>query len=409
MAKILTDKNLISEILERGVEKVYPGQKELEAKLLKGEVLRVYCGFDPSASSLHIGNAIALSKLAQFQRLGHKVIFLIGGFTGMIGDPSDKSSARKQLSREEVMNNATNFHQQAQAYLSFKGDNPAELRYNNEWHDKLSFKDLIELSANFTVQQMIQRDMFQKRLAEERPVFLHEFLYPLAQAYDSVALDVDVEVGGNDQMFNMMCGRDLLKALKGKDKNVLTMKLLTDNEGKKMGKSEGNIVMLDENANNMYGKVMSWDDGVLISAFELCTNLPWEEAKDINLSLSKGELNPRDAKMRLAWEITAINHGKEGADIAQTNFIKTVQNKEVPEEIEVKEMKAGEYKLIDLVSLLGLSASRGEAKRVIEQGGVKVGPMNGLTAITDTQAGIKVETNLIVQRGKRQFVKILIK
>lgn len=409
MPKILTDKNLITEILERGVEKVYPAQKELEAKLLKGEVLRIYCGFDPSAASLHIGNAIALSKLAQFQKLGHKVIFLLGGFTGMIGDPSDKGAARKQLSREEVMANATNFQKQAEAYLDFSGDNSAEVRYNNEWNDKLSFKDLIELSSHFTVQQMIQRDMFQKRLTEEKPIFLHEFLYPLAQAYDSVVLDVDVEVGGNDQMFNMMCGRDLLKAVKGKDKNVLTMKLLTDNDGKKMGKSEGNIVMLDENANDMYGKVMSWDDGVLVSAFELCTNLPWTEVKAINQSLFKKELNPRDAKMRLAWEITKINHGQDEADSAQNNFIKIVQNKELPEEIETKEMKAGEYKLIDLVSSLGLSTSRGEAKRVIEQGGVKVGLKDGLSAITDTQAEIKVVTNLIIQRGKRQFVKILIK
>jgi tyrosyl-tRNA synthetase len=313
------------------------------------------------------------------------------------------------LSREEVMSNAANFHKQAQAYLNFAGDNPAELRYNNEWHDKLCFKDLIELAANFTVQQMIQRDMFQKRLSEERPIFLHEFLYPLAQAYDSIVLDIDVEVGGNDQMFNMMCGRDLLKAVKGKDKNVLTMKLLTDNDGKKMGKSEGNIVMLDENSNDMYGKVMSWEDGVLVSAFELCTTLPWEEAKTINKSLAENKLNPRDAKMRLAWEITAINYGKEEADAAQTNFIKTIQNKEVPDDIEVKEMKTGSYKLIDLVSSLGLSTSRGEAKRVIEQGGVKVGLVNGLTVITETQAEIKVVSNLIIQRGKRQFVKILIK
>jgi len=409
MAKINADKKLIAEVLERGVEKVYPVKNELEKKLLTGKVLRIYCGFDPSASSLHIGNAIALAKLAQFQNLGHKIIFLIGGFTGMIGDPTDKGAARKQLSREEVMANATNFQKQAEAYINFSGDNPAELRYNNEWHDKLSFKDLIELSSNFTVQQMIQRDMFKKRLEEEKPIFLHEFLYPLAQAYDSIVLDVDVEVGGNDQMFNMMCGRDLLKSLKNKDKNVLTMKLLTDNEGKKMGKSEGNIVMLDENAQDMYGKVMSWADGVLDSAFELCTKLPWEEVKAISQSLAKQKLSPRDAKMRLAWEITAINHGKSEADFAQENFIKTVQNKEVPDDIEVREIKAGEYKLIDLVSSLGLSSSRGEAKRVIEQGGVKVGPTNGLTAITDTQAEIKVVSNLIVQRGKRQFVKLIVK
>ena len=406
MANVNQDSHLISEILERGVEKIYPSRENLEKKLKSGEVLRLYCGFDPSASSLHIGNAIALAKLAQFQAIGHKVIFLIGGFTGMIGDPTDKGAARKQLSREEVMANATNFQEQAKAYLNFEGDNPAELRYNNEWHDKLNFKDLIEISSNFTVQQMIQRDMFQKRLSEEKPIFLHEFLYPLAQAYDSVMLDVDVEVGGNDQMFNMMCGRDLLKSLKQKDKDVLTMKLLTDSEGKKMGKSEGNIVMLDENPNNMYGQVMSWADGVLSSAFELCTFLPWEEVKIIQADLQSGELNPRDAKMKLAWEITRINHGQEAAEAAQDYFVRTVQNKEMPSELESKEVPAGTYKIADLLVTIGLCASRGEARRLIDQGGIKMGSAESMKTITDNQAEVIVNSGLIIQRGKRQFIKI---
>ncbi len=397
---------LIAEILGRGVEKIYPSRNDLEKQLTGGQVLRLYCGFDPSASALHIGNAIALAKLAQFQRLGHKVIFLIGSFTGMIGDPTDKSAARRQLSREEVMANAVNFQQQASAYLNFGGDNPAEVRYNNEWNDKLIFKDLIDLASNFTVQQMIQRDMFQKRLAEEKPIFLHEFFYPLVQAYDSVVLDVDVEVGGNDQMFNMMCGRDLLKTLKNKDKSVLTMKLLTDSEGKKMGKSEGNIVFLNENPIDMYGKVMSWPDGVLASAFELCTFIPWAEAQILTSNLEKGQANPRDLKMRLAWEITKINHGEAEADKAQSHFIQTVQNKEVPVDIETKVQAAGKYKLIDLVFALGLAASRGEARRVIEQGGLKIGFSNNLAAIIDSQAEVEVKNGLIVQRGKRQFVKI---
>ena len=397
---------LIAEILGRGVEKIYPSRDDLEKQLTNGRVLRLYCGFDPSAAALHVGNAIALAKLAQFQRLGHKVIFLIGSFTGMIGDPTDKSAARRQLSREEVMANALNFQQQASAYLNFSGDNPAEVRYNNEWNDQLTFKDLIDLASNFTVQQMIQRDMFQKRLAEEKPIFLHEFFYPLAQAYDSVVLDVDVEVGGNDQMFNMMCGRGLLKTLKNKDKSVLTMKLLTDSEGKKMGKSEGNIVFLNENPINMYGKVMSWPDGVLASAFELCTFIPWVEAQTLILNLKKGETNPRDLKMRLAWEITKINHGEAEADKAQSHFIQTVQNKEVPAEIETKTLAPGKYKIIDLVSALGLAASRGEARRVIEQGGLKIGFNNDLAAITDSQAETEVKDGLIVQRGKRQFIKI---
>ncbi len=406
MAKVNTDQSLIAEILERGVEKVYPNRSELEKKLTSGQILRLYCGFDPSASSLHIGNAITLNKLSQFQRLGHKVIFLIGGFTGMIGDPTDKAATRKQLTREQVMANATNFQQQASTYLDFSGENAAEVKYNNEWLDQLTFKDIISLSANFTVQQMIQRDMFQKRMSEEKPVFLHEFMYPLAQAYDSVYLDVDVEVGGNDQMFNMMCGRDLLKALKNKDKSVLTMKLLTDSEGKKMGKSEGNIVMLDENAIDMYGKVMSWPDGVLSSAFELCTILPWTESKAIGAEITKGTANPRDLKMRLAFEITKINHGIEEAEKAQTHFIKTVQNKEVPEDIEVKLVTAGKHNIIDLVSVLGICGSRSEAKRLIEQGGLKLGFGDNLEVLNDIKAEVEVKTDMIISRGKRQFIKI---
>ena len=406
MAKVNTDSNLIVEILERGVEKIYPNRENLEKKLKSGEVLRLYCGFDPSASSLHIGNAIALIKLAQFQRLGHKVIFLVGTFTGMIGDPTDKGSVRKQLSREEVTANAVNFQKQAGAYLNFTGDNPAELRYNHEWHDQLSFKDLLGLASNFTVQQMIQRDMFQKRLEEEKPIFLHEFLYPLAQAYDSIVLDVDVEVGGNDQLFNMMCGRDLLKALKQKDKDVLTLKLLTDSEGKKMGKSEGNIIMLDESPNNMYGQVMSWADDVLPSAFELCTFLPWAEVKDIQAGLSSGKLNPRDVKMKLAWEITRINHGEKDADASQDYFIKTVQNKEMPDEVESKVVPAGNYKIADLLVALNLCSSRGEARRLVDQGGIKVGLVNNMKTLTDSQAEIVVSPGLIIQRGKRQFIKI---
>jgi tyrosyl-tRNA synthetase len=405
MSQVQIKKELIAEILERGVEKLYPNHLELEKKLKSGEVLRVYCGFDPSAKSLHIGNAIALAKLRQFQLAGHKVIFLIGSFTGMIGDPTDKGSARKQLSREEVMANAANFQAQASAYINFTGDNPAELKYNHEWHDKVSFKDLIGTTSHFTVQQMIQRDMFQERLKEEKPIFLHEFLYPIAQAYDSVVLDVDFEVGGNDQMFNMMCGRDLMKSLKNKDKGVLTMKLLTDNEGKKMGKSEGNIVMLDEDHINMYAKVMSWPDDVLISAFELCTLMPWLEAKKVVKEIA----SPRDLKMRLALEVTQINHGEAKALEAQDHFVRTVQNKEVPEEMTKVALVAGTYSLAELLMLLKLATSKGEARRLIKQGGIKLGSSDKLETQMSEQAEIELTHGLIVQRGKRQFVKVLIK
>jgi len=407
MSQVITDEKQVDEVLNRGVEKVYPTREELKKKLMSGERLRLYCGFDPSAPSLHVGNAILIGKLGQFQKLGHEVIFLIGGFTGMIGDPTDKASARSKLTRDEVMSNATNFVQQASAYLKFDGENPALVKYNNDWNDKVSFKDLIELASNFTVQQMITRDMFQKRIADEKPIFLHEFLYPLAQAYDSVFMDVDLEVGGNDQMFNMMCGRDLMKSLGKKDKSVLTMKLLSDNNGKKMGKSEGNAFFLDDSANDMYGKVMSWTDGVLASAFEMCTEVDMVEVQKLLKGMELGSVNPRDLKMRLAYEITKINHGETGAKEAQENFVKTVQNKEVPEEIEERKVIEDKMNIVDLLILLELVPSKTEARRLIEQGGIKIGDAENLIAVLDVKAEIDLISGLVVQRGKRQFVKIV--
>jgi len=403
MKHVVTDEKLVEAVLDRGVEKIYPTREELKKKLMSGDRIRLYCGFDPSAPSLHVGNAILIGKLGQFQKLGHEVIFLIGGFTGMIGDPTDKMAARSKLTRDEVMANATNFVKQASAYLSFTGDNAAQVKYNNDWNDKVSFKDLIELASHFTVQQMITRDMFQKRMAEEKPIFLHEFLYPLAQAYDSVFMDVDLEVGGNDQMFNMMCGRDLMKSLGKKDKSVLTMKLLADNNGKKMGKSEGNAFFLDDTASDMYGKVMSWSDGVLPSAFELCTEVDMAE---VNRLLS-GETNPRDLKMRLAYEITKINHGEAGAKEAQEYFVKTVQNKEIPADIEERTVAQDKLNIADLLVLLEMASSKNEARRLIEQGGIKIGEGESLTVIADPKVEIEIKTGLIIQRGKRQFVRII--
>lgn len=404
MSKVITDEKLVDEVLSRGVEKVYPSKADLKKKLMSGDRIRLYCGYDPSAPALHVGNAISIAKLAQFQKLGHEVIFLIGGFTGMIGDPTDKAAARSKLSREEVLANALNFKKQASSYLSFEGENPAQVKYNNEWSDQVSFKDLIELSSHFTVQQMIQRDMFQKRLAEEKPIFLHEFLYPLAQAYDSVVMDVDLEVGGNDQMFNMMCGRDLQKAINGREKFVLTMKLLADNNGKKMGKSEGNAFFLDDSASDMYGKIMSWTDDVLPSAFELCTFVEMAEVKEL---LNELKANPRDLKMRLAYEITKINHGAEAAKEAQDYFIKTVQNKEIPEEIEERKVEQEEMNIVDLLVFLEMVSSKSEARRLVEQGGIKIGKNTDLQVVSDIKLEIKIENNLIIQRGKRQFVKIV--
>ncbi len=407
MSSTITDKKMIKEILTRGVEKIYPSYQELEKKLLSGQRLRLYCGYDPSAPALHIGNAISLNKLAQFQALGHEVIFLVGDFTGMIGDPTDKQAARQKLSRDQVLANAKDYQKQASAYLKFDGRNPARMEYNSRWNDALKFQDLIELASHFTVQQMIQRDMFQARLKDEKPIYLHEFLYPLTQGYDSVALDVDLEVGGNDQMFNMLCGRQLLKDIKQKEKFVLTMKLLADESGKKMGKSEGNVVFLNASPKEMYGQIMSWPDSLIRPAFELCTNEPLSDIAKMAEDMVRDRINPRDLKMKLARTITGLVHGEPAAGQAEKSFVSTIQKKEAPAEMPVWEAGASAYVLPELLVESGLCSSKTEARRLIEQGGIKIDEGQGFSVAKDPKAKIKIGRCLTLQRGKLQFVKII--
>ncbi len=399
MTKVITDEKQIDDLLERGVEKIYPKKEDLKKKLMNGERIRLYCGFDPSASSLHIGNAILINKLSEFQAFGHEVIFLIGDFTGMIGDPTDKGATRKKLTREEVLENAKSYKDQASGYLDFGGDNPALIKYNSEWNDKLTFKDLIEVSSNFTVQQMMQRDMFQQRIKDEKPIHLHEFLYPLAQGYDSLAMNVDLEIGGNDQMFNMMCGRDLMKAEGKKEKFVLTMKLLADDNGKKMGKSDGNAVFLDKSPEDIYGAVMSWQDGVIAVGFELATKISFEEVKEIYKQLQSEKINPRDLKMKLAFEIVKINCGEDDAKKAQDNFVSTIQKKEAPKEI--KKFSPKEKGILSVLMDSGLCVSKGEARRVVMQNGVKI---DGEVV---SEPKTKVESGQVIQKGKFHFIKIV--
>lgn len=402
MAKIIRDEALVEELLTRGVEKIYPDKETLKKKLMSGERIRLYCGYDPSAPSLHIGNAISINKLSQFQELGHEVIFLIGEFTGMIGDPTDKTAVRKKMSRKEVKENSRFYKKQATVFLDFSGPNKAKLLRNSKWNDKLTFKDLVELSSHFTVQQMIQRDMFQKRLEESRPIYLHEFLYPLAQAYDSAVMNVDLELGGNDQMFNMMCGRDLQKALGLKDKCVMTLKLLADDKGHKMGKSEGNVVFLNENPDEMFGKIMSWTDDVIANAFELCTRVDMREIIEMRQKMKNNEVNPRDLKMRLAYELVKIFHNEALAKKAQENFINTFQKKEAPSEMPEFSFSEKTMNIVDLLLATNLANSKSEARRLLEQGGIKIND----ETILDPQKDCHLDSGTIIQRGKRHFVRI---
>ncbi|MFH1401667.1 MAG: tyrosine--tRNA ligase [Parcubacteria group bacterium] len=397
------ERQKIKDILDRGVEKIYPDRKSLEEKLIVGNKIKLYCGYDPSGPSLHLGHMITLKKLSQFQKLGHKVVMLLGDFTGMIGDPTDKLAVRKKLTREEVLKNSINYKKLASKFLCFSGVNPAEILYNSRWSDKLSFSDLIELAANFTVGQMITREMFQQRLRDKKPIYLHEFLYPLAQAYDSLAMDVDLEIGGNDQTFNMLCGRELMRAVKNKEKFVLALKLLADHSGKKMGKSEGNMVRLDEDPKQMFGKIMSWPDELIVPGMDLLTDIPSLEIDETKEDMQKGKINPRDAKARLAREIITACHDKDSAILAEKEFEKVFKERELPSEIEGVDIREGEINIVDLVFQIGLAKSKSEAKRLILQGGFKI---EG-SAEKDWKKTVKIKKGQVFQGGRGKFKKII--
>jgi len=391
------DEKKIKELLTRGVENIFPTKKFLEDALKSGKKLTLYLGIDPTGPSLHLGHAISLMKLSHFQALGHKIIMLIGSFTAMIGDPTDKLATRKPLTREQVLKNCENYKKQASALIKFDGENPAELKFNSDWLDKLTFKEIVEIAGNLTVPQLLERDMFQQRLKEGKTIGLHEFLYPLMQGYDSVAMDVNGEIGGNDQTFNMLVGRDLMKSMRGKEKFVLANKLLVDTTGKKMGKSEGNMITLDDSAEEMFGKVMSWTDGMIVSGFELCTREPMNVVAAMEKRLSAGE-NPRDLKLELAAAIVEIYHGEKAAGEAHENFINTFSKKETPDEM--LEVVADGGTVTEALILAKFVSSKSDARRNVEQGGVKV---NG--EVVESADAI-VKRGDVIQKGKRHFLRI---
>ena len=397
--KISKDKDKIDQLLDRGVENVYPSKAFLKKRLESGERLSLYLGIDPTGADLHLGHAIVLKKMREFQDLGHKLILLIGDFTGMIGDPTDKSATRVRQTRKEVLANAKNYAKQAEMILS--KENPAEIKYNSKWLSKMTFEDVTELASNFTVQQMLERDMFDNRMKEGKPIYLHEFMYPLMQGYDCVAMDVDGEIGGNDQTFNMLAGRTLMKALKKKEKFVLTTKLLTDPTGKKMGKSEGNIIKLDDSADEMFGKVMSWTDGMILSGFELLTNVSDKEIKKIEKDL-KGGTNPRDVKAYLGREVVAFFHDVSSAQQASDNFDATFKNKQAPKDVDTLKIKT-KMSIVEVLMKAGFASSSSDARRLVKGGGVKV---DDVVVEDHDQMIAPSKDGVLVQKGKRFFVRV---
>jgi tyrosyl-tRNA synthetase len=301
------------EVLTRGVQQILPDKKEL-ADLMTKRKIKLYQGFDPSMPSLHLGNFVGLMKLRQFQKLGHEIIFLVGDFTGMIGDPTDKLSIRKQLTREQVLENTKLWKEQAAKILDFNGKNPAKILFNSEWTDKLSPKDLVQIASNVTYAQMIERDMYQERIKKGFDIRFHELLYPIFQGYDSVAMDVDLEIGGNDQLFNMMVGRTLMKTIKNKEKYVLTTKLLVDQEGKKVGKTTGNALFLDSRPEKFFEGIMDFPDETIELGFELLTEVPMDGIKE------KVESDPYVEKLNLAFQIVTMLWGRNEAIRAKQVF-----------------------------------------------------------------------------------------
>jgi len=391
MAVLMSGVEYGDDLLRRQME------RELRALLAQDRPLRVYLGIDPTATSLTLGHTVPLRKLRQFQELGHHCIFLIGDYTALIGDPSDKNKLRPMLTQEDIKRNEQTYFDQAAKLLD-----PAktELRHNSEWLGKLTFPDVISLMSKFTVAEMLRRDNFRKRHDEGEAVYLHEFLYALMQGYDAFALECDVQVGGTEQLFNLMAGRKIQEDAGQKPHVPVTLPILVGLDGKeRMSKSKGNHIGVNDSPAEQYGKAMSLPDGVLGDFFVLATNLPRPEVASIAAGLADGSRNPMETKKLLARTIVTEFHGAEAALAAQEGFERTVQRKEMPDDIPEFAVESGEA-LLDAVVRAGLAPSRREARRLFEQGAVSV---NGEIA----DLGSLARTGSVVQVGKRRWLRLV--
>lgn len=375
-------------------------ERELRERLSEGRPLRVYCGYDPTAPDLHLGHTVTMRKLRQFQDLGHEVVFLIGTGTGLIGDPSDRDSARPRRTREELHALAKTYTDQVWKILDRQ---KTIVRYNDEWLTKLTLEDIIKLASNFTVQQFLVRDNFSKRYVKGDPIWLHELLYALMQGYDAVALRTDVQIGGTDQLFNLIAGRKVMEFFGLRPQICLTFPILVGTDGYlRMSKSTGNYIGIDEPPEQMYGKVMSLPDHAMSNYFNLVTRWTPAEIAHIEAELKSGKLHPRDAKMKLAWEIVSIFHGDTAADVAEAHFRTVFQERELPPGMPTFTV-AGSANIVDLMVEAGLAKSKSAARRLIQQGGVQLDGKK----VEDINTVVKVADEAVLQVGRRQFVKLI--
>ena len=375
-------------------------ERELRERLHEGRPLRVYCGFDPTTSQLTLGHTVPMRKLRQFQELGHQVIFLIGTFTALIGDPSDKDSARPQQTLEEVAEKTKGYAKQAFKILD---PDKTEVRYNADWLAPLTFADLIRLSSHFTVQQFLARENFAKRHAKGDPIWLHELFYALMQAYDAVTLETDVQIGGTEQLFNLMAGRKLQEALGQRPQICLTLPILVGTDGhQRMGQSLGNYIGVNEPPEEMYGKVMSIPDHAMRNYFDLLSSFEPAQIADIEERMVTESLHPMEAKMTLARDIVAIYHDAEAAARAEAHFKRVFQKGKLPEDMPTHELAAPQN-IVDLLAEVGLAPSKSQARRLVAQGGVRLDG-NKVKSIEET---VIPGEEAILQVGKRRFVRIV--
>jgi len=395
-------------IIRRGVDEIIPEDEliqKLERSRQQNQPLRIKEGFDPTAPDIHLGHMVTIRKLKQFQELGHQVIFLIGDFTGMIGDPSGKSETRPRLTKEEVMKNAETYKEQI-----FKVLDPEKtiIDFNSRWCSALHFEEVLILTSKYTVARMLERDDFQKRYQEGRAITIMEFLYPLVQAYDSVALKADVELGGTDQKFNLLVGRDIMREYGLEPQIVITMPLLVGLDGvEKMSKSLGNYIGINEPPEEMFGKTMSLPDHLIYTYFELATDVPNAELAKIKQQLKDPEVNPRDLKARLGREIVRIYHSEQAAKRAEEEFNRVFRQREIPTEIpeHIISKTDGKIWIVRLMTSAGLTKTNAEARRLIEQGGVSIDGKR----ISDVNLEIEPEKDFILKVGKRKFLKVVVK
>jgi len=385
----------IDEILTRGVEKIYPSREALEKILRSGKKIKLYLGIDPTSPKLHLGHTIPLKKLQEFQDLGHEVIFLIGGFTGQIGDPSGRDKKRKPLTPAQVKQNFATYKKQAAKILDFQ---KVKQKDNSSWWNKTSMGEFLKLASMVTHQQLIERSMFQNRIKTGEEVWFNELIYPLLQGYDSVVMNVDLEVGGNDQTFNMLIGRKLQKIYNKKEKFVMTVPMVVGLDGRKMSKTYGNTVDLEDPPNEMFGKLMSLKDELITEYFEIFTPIPFVLIQKYKKLI---KTQPMEMKKKLAWEIVKMYHGKKEADNAQEEFEKVFQKGQLPEEVRTLKLKEGSWDIIDLLMKTELIKSKSEAKRLIAQKAVEI---DGKLQTPNSK--LQTKDGMIIRVGKKRFIKI---